>query len=187
MQITNPHALRAMAHPLRLDLIELLGMLGPVTAAECARHLDSTQASCSYHLRLLAKYGFVEQASPGDDARERPWRLTDIEQHWSTSDEGPAAMELERVFIQREAERIFAWHGRAADHPRDWRESSFLGGMTVPMTPAELTEVHDQLHAVMRPYIERLNDPNDRSAEQRFVRILLAGTPLTTATAETTL
>ena len=53
MELTDPQAIRALAHPLRLDLVELLGQ-GPMTAAECARALGSTQANCSFHLRQLA-------------------------------------------------------------------------------------------------------------------------------------
>ncbi|HMO12239.1 MAG TPA: helix-turn-helix domain-containing protein, partial [Actinotalea sp.] len=116
--MTDPRALRAMAHPLRLDLIELLGTEGPATAAECARRLGSTQAGCSYHLRQLAAYGFVEQAESRGDARERPWQLTDLEQSWSGT--GKAAEELERVFVQREADRILAW--QAATQPEHWRD-----------------------------------------------------------------
>lgn len=184
MQISDPQALRAMAHPLRLDLIELLGMLGSATAAECARHLSGSQASCSYHLRILEKYGFVEHAGAGEDSRERPWRLCDIKQNWSASNDSPAAGELDRVFIQREAERILDWQDSAAEQPRAWRHSSFRSGMTVPMTPAELSEVQGQLYGVMKPYIERLERSPGRSAEQRFVRVLLAGTPVLSNTEE---
>ena len=176
MQITDPRALRALAHPLRLDLVELLGALGQATAAACARQLGTSQASCSFHLRQLAKYGFVEQAPPSEDSRERPWRLTDLEQNWST-DAGPAADQLERVFVQREADRILAWLA-AEDVPDAWRKSSFVGGATVPMTIDELKSIRADLRAALAPYVQRLTDRSDWPADAHFVRILLAGTPL---------
>ena len=185
MQVTDPRAMRAMAHPLRLDLIELLGTVGPATAAECARHLGSTQASCSYHLRQLAKYGFVAQAEPRGDGRERPWRLTDLEQSWSGADGTPAARELERIFVQREADRIIAWQAGVAEQPPQWRRPAFVGGATVPMTPAELEAVRDQLSAALQPYIARLADRDHWPAGYRFVRIMLAGTPASTDPEET--
>lgn len=178
MRITDPLALRAMAHPLRLDLIELLATIGPATAATCARRLGSTQASCSYHLRHLAKYGFVEQADPPEDGRQRPWRLIDVEQNWSG--EGPAAEQLERVFVQREADRILGWHEAAARQPEAWREAGFVGGASLPLTVAELAELREQLVAVIEPYVERLSNRADRPEGYRFVRVLLAGTPDTT-------
>jgi predicted ArsR family transcriptional regulator len=176
VRITDPRALRALAHPLRLDLVELLGSLGQATAAACARQLGTSQASCSFHLRQLAKYGFVEQATPSEDSRERPWRLTDLEQSWS-ADAGLAADQLERVFVQREADRILAW--LAADDASDaWRKSSFVGGATLPVTVDELKSIRADLRAAIAPYVRRLSDRSDWPADARFVRILLAGTPL---------
>lgn len=170
--------MRALAHPLRLDLVELLATVGPSTAAACARHLGTSQASCSFHLRLLAKYGFVEEAPPSEDARERPWQLTDLEQSWSSADAGPAADELERVFVQREADRILAWQAADRRHPEEWQRASFLGGATLPMTAAELDAVGDQLRSVLAPYIQRLADRSSWPAGHRFVRVFLAGTPV---------
>lgn len=175
MQVTDPHAIRAMAHPLRLDLIELLGTVGPATAAECARRLGSTQANCSYHLRLLAKYGFVEHAEPRGDGREHPWQLTDIEQSWSGRD--AAAEQLERVFVQREADRIMAWQAAAAQQPQEWRDVGFVGGATLPLTAEEVASVRDQLAAVIEPYVARLTSRTGWPEGHRFVRIMLAGTP----------
>lgn len=175
--MTDPKALRALAHPLRLDLIELLAAIGPATAATCARHLNTSQASCSFHLRQLEAYGFTERAAAGGDRRERPWQITDIEQSWSSVDAGVAADQLERVFIEREASRILAWSG-AADQPESWRRASFLGGATVPMTEEELTAVGEQLSEVLAPYIARIGNPDAAPDGARFVRVLLAGTPL---------
>src|SRR4051794_8216025 len=75
MRVTDPQAIRALAHPLRLDLLELLAATGPATAAHCGRILDVPQANCSFHLRQLAKYGFVEEAGHGEDRRERRWQI----------------------------------------------------------------------------------------------------------------
>jgi len=182
MQISDPLAMRAMAHPLRLDLIELLGTVGPSTAAECARRLGSTQASCSYHLRLLAKYGFVEQAEPSGDGRERPWQLTDIEQSWSGR--GAAAEQLERVFVQREADRIMAWQAAVEQQPEQWRDVGFVGGATLPLTAEEAATVRDQLASVSEPYVARLTSRTGWPEGYRFVRILLAGTPAGAQTEE---
>jgi hypothetical protein len=171
MRVTDPRAMRALAHPLRLDLIEALTVLGPATAAACARHLGSTQALCSFHLRQLAKYGFVEQGPDSGDRRERPWRLTDIEQSWDTDDH------LDRVFLQREADKMLRWVDQSKAEPDEWRDAAFAGGATLPVTPEELTEIAKQLRKVLDPYIERLTDPSKRPQNTRPVRIMLAGTP----------
>ena len=178
MKITDPRALRALAHPLRLDLIELLGALGPATAAECGRRVGTSQASCSFHLRQLAKYGFVEEAPARGDGRERPWRLTDLEQSWS-SEVGPAAEQLESVFVEREAARILDWIGRSPSESEEWRGAGFLGGMTLPLAAGEVPAIAERLRAVLEPYVDRLGDPATWPHGARLVRVLLSGTPLT--------
>src|ERR1700761_1594533 len=74
-RISDPTALRALAHPLRLALLDRLMSFGDQTAAQCAEAVGSTASNCSYHLRALARVGLVE---PGhsNDGRERPWRAT---------------------------------------------------------------------------------------------------------------
>jgi DNA-binding MarR family transcriptional regulator len=184
MRITDPMALRALAHPLRLDLLELLTMLGPATAATCARQLETSQASCSFHLRQLAKYGFVERSPESGDRRERPWQLTDLEQSWSSAEPDAAVDQLERVFIQREADRMLHWLSVAAAEPEEWRRAAFLGGMTLPLTADELGSVGKGLRAVLAPYVERLAEPAKRPDDSRFVRLLLSATPLWNTTKE---
>jgi hypothetical protein len=70
----DPKALRALAHPARWQLVDLLGSEGTATATRCAEVLGESVASCSYHLRMLAKYGYIEEA-PGRAGKEKPWRL----------------------------------------------------------------------------------------------------------------
>src|SRR5215467_863164 len=132
MELTDPQAIRALAHPLRIALVELLGA-GPMTAAECARALGSTQANCSFHLRQLAKYGFVGPAPEGADRRERRWQLLDYEQSW-TSEEPELTMALDQVFVRRESARLLDWTVRAASWEPEWRRASAFGGATVALT-----------------------------------------------------
>jgi hypothetical protein len=187
MRINDPRAMRALAHPLRLELLELLGQIGPATAAACARRLDTSQASCSFHLRQLAKYGFVTAAEPSGDQRERPWRLTDTDQDWSYEDGGAAADELERVFVEREAARVLAWLAARGKAPEPWRSASFVGGLTAPMTPDELKSVQREIGKLLEPYAERARAQAPEATEDgvdgvdgesRYVRVFFSGTPL---------
>src|SRR3984885_7567898 len=74
-RISDPKALRALAHPLRLDLLDRLMSFGEQTAAQCAEAVGSTASNCSYHLRALERVGLVEAVS-SSDRRERPWQAT---------------------------------------------------------------------------------------------------------------
>ena len=77
-KIAEPEALDALAHPVRLDLINFLMSNGPATASACARAVGDTPSNCSYHLRTLAKVGLVGEAVSGD-GRERPWQALCVE------------------------------------------------------------------------------------------------------------
>src|ERR1700735_1606280 len=72
--LDDPRSIRALAHPLRLDLRWIVGRSGRITTADAARELGISHGLASHHLHQLAKYGFVEQVS-GADNRERPWQL----------------------------------------------------------------------------------------------------------------
>lgn len=71
--LTDPRAIRALAHPARLSILEYLGDRESATATECADIVGLSPSATSYHLRELAKYGLVQEA-PGTDRRERRWR-----------------------------------------------------------------------------------------------------------------
>src|SRR5580658_642086 len=75
VRLTDPRALRAYAHPTRLALIGLLRSDGPQTATQAAGAIGESVASCSFHLRQMAKYGLVEEAG-GGRGREKPWQAT---------------------------------------------------------------------------------------------------------------
>lgn len=178
MRVTEPRAIRALAHPLRLDLIELLGGISPATAARCAEVLGVSHASASYHLRQLAKYGFVEESEPTGDQRERPWRVVSRSQHIA-ADHHPAADELTRVTVERETTKILEYVDRRASEAPAWREAAFQSGYTVPLTAAELAGLRKQLRTLLEPYLARVSDGAAPAspAGGRWVRLFLAGTP----------
>ena len=69
-RLTDPRALRADAHPVRMALMGLLRTEGPLTATRAAELLGESSGTCSFHLRQLAKYGLVEEAGRRDRAGE---------------------------------------------------------------------------------------------------------------------
>ena len=75
MSITDPTVMRALAHPVRMALIELFGVHATLTATQASEALGESPANCAFHLRTLARYGFVEEAG-GGRGRERPWRAS---------------------------------------------------------------------------------------------------------------
>ena len=116
--ITDAAALKALAHPLRMDLLESLVLHGPRTATQLADLLGASPSNCSWHLRKLAQHGFVEEVT-GTPGRNRPWRAASEGLVWGegaadaeTSAAGAALTDLLR---EREMTRR---RGRAARTPR---------------------------------------------------------------------
>ena len=76
---SRPESIRALTHPLRLRLLDLLRPGGELTATQCAQRTGESVASCSFHLRQLEKYGYVERVAVR--GKERPWRA--VVRTWS--------------------------------------------------------------------------------------------------------
>src|SRR5919201_2302722 len=111
-RMTDPRALRALAHPLRLSLLGLLRSEGPLTATRAGELLGESAASCSFHLRQLAKYGLVEEAG-GGTGRQRPWRataqLTHVPNFAASADQEAASELFWTVLVERYFEQVIRW------------------------------------------------------------------------------
>jgi DNA-binding MarR family transcriptional regulator len=172
---SDPLALRALAHPLRWKLIDLLGSELSATATRCAEVLGESVASCSYHLGILAKYGYVEPVPDRPGGREKPWRLTTHQQDLSTEGlDQPgarAAQAATEVFLDHELARIKDRLRRQDLEPAEWREASHLLGASMWVTADELREIKDQMVEISHRYSDRLADPARRPAGAREARV----------------
>jgi hypothetical protein len=177
--ITDPKALRALAHPLRWKLIEFIGREGTATATQCAQETGESVANCSYHLNLLAKYAYVEKAE-GGQGREKPWRL--VNQRQSISDIGVdqetalAAQAASGAFLDFALGQIKERSLTSHLEPEEWRQAIGVSNNTDYMTPAEIKEVEDAAFAVIERFHVRRNDPSLRPEGSRPVTIMLSAT-----------
>ncbi len=171
----DPRAMRALAHPLRLTLLELAGLEGSLTATRAAALTGESSASCSFHLRQLAKYGFLEEAE-GGEGRERPWKLRTLSHRWS--DEEPAADVLDALLVQRIGQQLVEWLQRRRREPAEWRKAAPGTYSILHLTPEELTALGEQLIGLSEPYLERAADPATRPDGSRPVRLVGMAFPL---------
>jgi predicted ArsR family transcriptional regulator len=172
--LTDARALRAYAHPIRMTLLGLLRREGPQTATQAAAAIGESVASCSFHLRQMAKYGLVE-AAEGGRGREKPWRATAMFTSWDPEAEGAEALEL--ALAQQYVASVLRWLRERAAEPAEWREAAQLGDVTVHLTAAELRTLGDGMRELVRPYLERLEDPGARPAGSRPVTVMSMAFP----------
>jgi predicted transcriptional regulator len=174
-RLTDPRALRAMAHPIRLALIGVLRREGPLTATQAGKLIGESSASCSFHLRQLAKYGLVEEAG-GGRGRERPWRATTMFTSWPEVAEGPEAAAasslLNSVLAERYFEGLMRWLEAKPDAPEEWQRAAWFGDWMLYITADELIELGAKARALLEPYIDRMLRPELRPPGARRVTYL---------------
>ncbi|HTX29383.1 MAG TPA: helix-turn-helix domain-containing protein [Streptosporangiaceae bacterium] len=183
--LDDPVTIRALAHPLRHDLMSIIARLGQATTAEAARELGISHGLASHHLRQLAKYGFVEQVA-GKDHRERPWRLVATSYNWTgarASAEGSAAVDvLEQLAAERTLEEFLSWQQRRKDWPEEWRAYTGLGESSIYLTRDELAGIAEEFDALLMRYINErpIDDVTTRpegSVPVTFTLFILPGSP----------
>lgn len=176
-ELTDPKALRALAHPVRIRLLGLLRREGPLTASEAGRRLGESSGSASYHLRQLERFGLVEEAE-GATGRTRPWRATALYTSWpnvaATPELADAAGAFERIVVARYVERLERWLERRRADPPEWQDAAALGDSLLYLTVDELARLRDELQSLADPYLERVEQPElrpDRSRPVTFLQI----------------
>jgi hypothetical protein len=177
VELTDPRMMRALAHQARIAIWTHLGMHGPATATECAQIAGLSPSACSYHLRTLARYGFVEEdPQSAADGRERPWRARLLAFNMSDGPDTPPATQVaSRLLVENmraAAEEIRARYlARRSEYPADWRTAAGEVFSVAHVTPDELDQMRSEVLEVMARYI-RL-DPASRSSGALPVRIML--------------
>ncbi len=183
-ELRDPRELRALAHPLRLHLLEELAAHGEATATELAARVGESPANCSWHLRQLARYGFVEDAG-GGTGRARPWRWVPEVQEVSDLDAEVQEVRLARdatvrVMFQRDMDAFWAWEAAQDEAPEAWRRASFSARGINWLTADELAALKQDVEAVVeRHLLARLDrvDPERRPPDAHLVRIMAWGFP----------
>jgi hypothetical protein len=175
IELSDPRAMRAYAHPVRLALIHILRSQGPVTASQAAAQLGESSGTCSFHLRQLARYGFVEEAG-GGRGREKPWRATATFTSWSWDPADPARREAQRhldaILSERYLELITRWLDRRDDDPPDWQRAAGYGDITIPLTVEELDGLRRRMDELVERYRGRITGAEEPPEDARRVTFL---------------
>jgi hypothetical protein len=177
VELTDPRMMRALAHQARIAIWMHLGMHGPATATECAQIAGLSPSACSYHLRTLARYGFVEEdPQSAADGRERPWRARLLAFNMSSGPDAPPATQVASQLLvenmRAAAEEIrVRYLARRSEYPDDWQTAAGEVFSVAHVTPDELDRMRSEVLEVMARYI-RL-DPASRSSGALPVRIML--------------
>ncbi|WP_245674637.1 ArsR/SmtB family transcription factor [Herbidospora cretacea] len=148
--------LRALAHPVRVQLLGLLRLYGPHTATGLAERLALTSGATSYHLRQLAAAGFVDEDVDRGNGRERWWRSVHRGTEFNDRDLAEQEPEAALIYLQSiagsQAQRAQRTVAASQTMPREWRDVFDLSDWSLQLTPEEAHGLVEELHAVVRRY-----------------------------------
>jgi DNA-binding transcriptional ArsR family regulator len=180
-QLTDPRVVRALAHPVRLALLEALLREGPLTATEAAELLSDSPGNMSWHLQTLAKYGYVEEAE-GGVGRRRPWRRVAIGTTYDETPDDPelsmAAATLSQLGHERALDRLRLWFGERTGYSQEWQQAWFSLNSLIYLLPEELDKLGEDINALVTPYRDRVAHPDHRPAGSKPVGVVAFGHPL---------
>lgn len=158
----DPGALKALAHPLRVRIFDILASQGPQTASSLAALLGETSGSTSYHLRALAAHDLIRESEGRGTARERWWELPKGRIDLPGPDEtmSPAnrasAQIVSAEFFRLRHETLMAYLNRPqADEPEEWRDAGLTSTTHLDMTAAQMRELRGEIEALIESAIER--------------------------------
>ncbi|MBT3072318.1 MULTISPECIES: transcriptional regulator [Streptomyces] len=154
--VLDAKGLRALAHPVRVQVVGLLRKHGPSTATRLAERLGVNSGTASYHLRQLGAAGFVEEDTERGNARERWWRSV----HRTTWFNDPELAEREpeaALAYQQSVASLYALRTRQTLNelqtmPRAWRERFDLSDWALRLTPEETAALYRELEDVIGRY-----------------------------------
>ncbi|MFF4190610.1 ArsR/SmtB family transcription factor [Nonomuraea sp. NPDC001831] len=171
--LSDPKMMRALAHPARLLILNRLGVEGSATATEVAEIAGITPSAASYHLRMLAKYGFVEDAPPRGDGRERLWRST--HKPFSVGvlpDDQPEVRDAKTLLIKAfrkeagdEADRALASIENDTD---EWRDATRFSRTRIRVDASELGRLSQEIEKLLEPYIAHQRSQQDAPSGARI-------------------
>lgn len=182
-EITDPKAMRALAHPVRLALLERLQRFGPATASQLSPHVGATPSVASWHLRHLAGFGLVRDAESGADRRERRWEAVARGFRFDPATGGAegraAAALLSNQMFLRAGDLPLRWATETAPGLEpEWHDESGLANTHIVATPEELSRINDAIEAVLTPYVVRGSEDAPEGARGvRFLRYVLPEGP----------
>jgi DNA-binding transcriptional ArsR family regulator len=178
LELTDPKAFRAIAHPARTLVIDELYGGVQRTASELAQRTGLSPSAMSYHLRALEKWGIVERAETADDGRERPWKRAAKRLSFKgTGGSDSTSDAVTGLYLDQLKEDFAAWRREARREKGEWADVGNLSRGRVYLTADELKHL-DQVVLDTIDGLGRDRDPENHPEGSRRISFFWATAPL---------
>jgi DNA-binding transcriptional ArsR family regulator len=178
-EVTDPQALRALAHPVRLAILGHLQRHGPATATHLSPYVGASPSVVSWHLRHLAGFALVKDWDGGTSKRERWWQAAARGFRFNLPDDAEgqsAARQLQGERFAHDADLPQRW--LLEDEPRldtEWRRLGGMSNTRILATADELRGLEDRIEELIADYVRRSEE--DAPPGARGVRLLRYALP----------
>jgi predicted ArsR family transcriptional regulator len=178
----DPVRLKAMAHPLRVEILRVLQRRKRASVTSLAEELAETTGAMSYHLRQLARHGFVEQCDPGSAAdspaspgrRQQWWQMAVDEIHSSgfgmlaDAATSEAAEFLLRESVTQNARDLAHWYATATEWPMEWQRAHTAMTGNLDLDATQTRALADDLSALLSKYQQMEPGPDPRPVAVQY-------------------
>jgi DNA-binding transcriptional ArsR family regulator len=178
LELTDPLAFRAVAHPARTVVIDELYGGVQRTASELAKRTGLTPSAMSYHLRALEKWGIVERAEPAGDGRERPWKRAAKRLSFKGSGGSDSTSDaVTALYLDQLRHDFSTWRKQLSREDSPWSQMGNLSRGRMYLTADELKRL-DELVLEAVDEMGAGRTPDDHPEGSRRVSFFWATAPL---------
>ncbi len=175
-RVLDASALKALSHPLRLEIYDLLSQYGAQTASSLAEHVGESSGATSYHLRELAKHDLIREVKGRGTARERWWErprgsiaLGAPEARVTPAGNLASSIVIEE-FYRRRHEQLIGFLRETADVAGEEHPTALLTSSTVPLTDEQFAEMAAAVQHVISEFMDKYRDQTGEGVRRFAVR-----------------
>lgn len=160
-RILDTGALRALAHPLRVQIYDILTQYGPQTASTLAGMTRESSGATSYHLRALARQHLIHEVEGRGTTRERWWqrRVGGVSlanpEAMSTPSGRAATQVVMTEFFNRRHRQLMQYLGSGMEtDTADWKNAAMISTGAVRLTDEQLHHLTRRMQVLIDETVE---------------------------------
>lgn len=177
VRVLEPSALKALAHPVRVDIFDILSQFGPQTASSLAERLGESSGVTSYHLRALAGHDLIREVPGRGTGRERWWERPQgavgfmNPEALSTPSGKAASQVVMSSYLERRHRQLREFMSHALDvEPEEWQEATLLSTATARLTASQLQELSERIQALVDEYVDEYRNQQGEGVRPVTIR-----------------
>jgi len=159
-RVVDMEGLKALAHPLRVKILDVLSTYGEFTASGLGERLGESSGATSYHLRQLEKHNFVREVEGRGTGRERWWErvpggimVGNPHDDSTPSERAASKLVLSEWMVNRRIVLDDFLNNGDDVLSKDWMEASVVSMSNLNLTREQTVELSTRLQGVLDEFV----------------------------------